>query len=228
MGEEKIRQEQGRRLTEARKAAGYKSAREAALMNGWNENTYRAHEKGRRTIGLDDAQRYSRRFHSRGAACSAQSLLFGDDAPDGDDRPGRHIIPIMGFVGAGGDIEPDYEQVPPEGLDQIELHQPCGLARDPIGFRIRGESMMPRYNDGEIVIVERDQPYATDSMIGLEAVVRTAKGNRYLKRIKVGSRRNTFDLVSLGAVATMESVRIAWASPVLMIIPNVGLRRKRL
>jgi len=86
---------------------------------------------------------------------------------------------------------------------------------------------MPRYNDGEIVVVEREQPYATNSMIGLEAVVRTDKGNRYLKRIKVGARRNTFDLVSLGAVPTIESVRIAWASPVVMIIPNVGLRPRR-
>src|SRR5438105_4027590 len=32
-----------------------------------------------------------------------------------------NFVPIMGRVGAGAVIEPEYEQVPPEGLGEVEL-----------------------------------------------------------------------------------------------------------
>ena len=226
MRAEDVRKRQGERLAAARKAAGYRSAREAALANAWQEGTYRSHEKGRRTIGQDDAERYARRFRVRGVKITAQEILFGGDADDSSlSAPDRQVIPIMGYVGAGGDVEPEFEQVPYDGLEQIEIPERIGLVLDPIGFLVRGESMMPRYNDGDIVVVEREQPWATDSMIGDEAVVRTYDGHRFLKRIKKGTRPHTYNLVSVRDAPTIESVRIAWASPVKLIIPNVGLRR---
>jgi len=78
--DKKLRKAQGARLLAARKTAGFRSAREAALANGWAESTYRAHESGTRTIGQDDAEKYARRFRSRGADISAQAILFGDEA----------------------------------------------------------------------------------------------------------------------------------------------------
>ncbi len=220
-----LRKAQGKRLAEARKAAGYQSARDAALSNSWPESTYRAHEAGTRTIGQDDAERYARRFRARGVKVTAQEILFGDAEESSGAALERQVIPIMGYVGAGGDVEPEYEQVPYDGLEQIEIPERIGLVVDPVGFMVRGESMMPRYNDGDIVVVEREQPWATDSMIGDEAVVRTHDGHRYLKRIKKGSRPHTYNLVSLRDAPTIEGVRIAWASPVKLIIPNVGLNR---
>jgi repressor LexA len=79
----------------------------------------------------------------------------------------------MGYVGAGGDIQPEYEQVSYDGLEQIEPPHPIGIVDDPVGFRVRGESMAPKYEPDAIVVVEQDQPWSTDSMIGDEAVVRT-------------------------------------------------------
>ncbi len=60
----RISKEQGARLKMARRAAGYRSARDAALQHEWAESTYSAHERGSRTIGLDDAGRYARAFGS--------------------------------------------------------------------------------------------------------------------------------------------------------------------
>jgi hypothetical protein len=84
MKQNQTRMIQGRRLTAVRKAAGFKSAREAALECGWPESTYRAHENGSRTIGQDDAIEYVARFKSEGAkGYTAQWVLFGDGAqPD--------------------------------------------------------------------------------------------------------------------------------------------------
>jgi phage repressor protein C with HTH and peptisase S24 domain len=220
-----IHKAQGRRLAAARLAAGYRSARAAALANGWPESTYRAHEAGTRTIGQDDAERYAGRFRSRGSPATARQILFGEggEAARQAEPAARQIVPIMGYVGAGGDIDPDYEQVPFDGLEQVEL--PYAVDGDMIAFEVRGESMMPRYDDRAIVIVARDQPLAIDAMIGDDAVVRTHDGKRFLKRIMPGRRPSTFNLVSINA-PTIEGARIAWASPVRMIIPNIGLRRR--
>jgi hypothetical protein len=75
----RVRRDQGKRLRDARIAAGFRSARDAALSSDWPESTYRSHESGTRTIGLDDAERYARRFRAAGASITAQMILFGND-----------------------------------------------------------------------------------------------------------------------------------------------------
>lgn len=80
MDTKKLRMAQGRRLAAVRKAAGFKSARTAALECGWAESSYRAHENGSRTISQIDAMRYISRFRTAGVkGFTAQWLLFGDD-----------------------------------------------------------------------------------------------------------------------------------------------------
>jgi hypothetical protein len=70
---------QGKRLQEAREEAGYKFRRTAAIDNGWIYSTYSAHERGTRTIGRDDAEKYIRVFQSLGTKITAKSVLFPDD-----------------------------------------------------------------------------------------------------------------------------------------------------
>lgn len=139
----------------------------------------------------------------------------------------RHIVPIMGRVGGGASIEPDFEQVPEEGIEQIEL--PYAISDDLIGFRIVGDSMEPTYEEDAIVVVQREQTIATDSMIGMRAAVLAVlpEGDRrrYLKCIRTGRRHGIFDLESINDRSPpVRDVKIAWASPVRMIIPNIGLR----
>jgi len=50
-------------------------------------------------------------------------------------------VPIMGRVGAGASIEPEHEQVPPEGLGEVEL--PFPIAEETIAFEVSGDSMLP-------------------------------------------------------------------------------------
>ncbi|NVM42806.1 helix-turn-helix domain-containing protein [Ochrobactrum intermedium] len=53
---------QGERLMQAREAAGFRSAREAAEHFGWGYSTYASHENGQRGIRLDAARKYARAF----------------------------------------------------------------------------------------------------------------------------------------------------------------------
>jgi len=73
---------QGGRLRTIRLAAGFSSARSAALEAGWPESTYRAHEGGSRTIGPDDAARYVTWFLKQGAKgenFTGRWVIYGDD-----------------------------------------------------------------------------------------------------------------------------------------------------
>jgi phage repressor protein C with HTH and peptisase S24 domain len=212
-----IRKAQGGRLGQARLEAGYRSAREAALENDWPESSYRAHENGSRTIGRDDAEKYAKRFGN----ISAQQILFGEQDPDSQ-PPARPTVPIMGFIGAGAEIDPDFEQVPESGLYDVEL--PFPLPEDLIGFEVRGDSMLPRYNDGDVIVVTREQTRRTESFIGEEAAVRVAKGQRYIKRIAPGPKPRTFNLESFNAL-TIAGAKIAWVGEIRLTLPR-GQTRK--
>ena len=50
------------RLREARKAAGFSTAKEAAEAFGWNKNTVTSNENGNRTFSRESAERYARAY----------------------------------------------------------------------------------------------------------------------------------------------------------------------
>ena len=93
-------------------------------------------------------------------------------------------VPIMGRVGAGATIEPEHEQVPPEGLGEVEL--PFPISEETIAFEVAGNSMLPKYENGDIIVVYREQRHPVSSFYGEEAAVRLKTGERYLKTIERG------------------------------------------
>src|SRR6202521_3817830 len=79
-------------------------------------------------------------------------------------------VPIMGRVGAGAAIEPEHEQVPPEGLGEVEL--PFPISEETIAFEVSGDSMLPKYENGDIIVVYKEQRHPPASFYGEEAAVR--------------------------------------------------------
>lgn len=80
--DDKNRELQGARLRTVRMAAGFPSARSAALAAGWPESTYRSHEAGTRTIDPRDAQRYVTWFKYAGAKdpkFNGRWIIYGDE-----------------------------------------------------------------------------------------------------------------------------------------------------
>src|SRR5690348_8507942 len=92
------------------------------------------------------------------------------------DYLGLNSVPIMGRVGAGATIEPENEQVPPEGLGEVEL--PFPISGETIAFEVSGDSMLPKYENGDVIVVYREQRHPLASFFGEEAVVRLKTGDR--------------------------------------------------
>lgn len=139
--------------------------------------------------------------------------------PEDDNLPKKHFIPLMGFIGAGGEIMPDFEQVPPEGLDQLEL--PFPLPEGLIAFQIKGDSMLPFYKDGHVVVVWEDQKKPLELFYGEEAAVKTTLGRRFLKTIERGF--NGVNLRSFNA-PPIEDVFLEWIGEIFAVLPKSSLK----
>ena len=150
---------------------------------------------------------------------SAAWLLEGVGGSDGGSTS---VLRVIGRVGAGAEILPEFEQIPPDGLFEVELALP--LPTDSLAFAVEGDSMWPRYNAGDVVICS-DGEHDPLSITNHEAAVRTSDGKRYLKTIRRGAAAGTFDLESHNA-PPIRNVTIEWAAPIMMILP--GTHRLRL
>lgn len=133
----------------------------------------------------------------------------------------RNTVAVMGRIGAGAEIMPEEEQVPPEGLYEIET--PFSLPEDAIAFEVNGESMWPRYDEGDIIICWR-QGVVPDEVLGWEAAVKTSSGQRFLKRVLRGAEPGTFDLESHNA-PPIRGVRLEWVAAIQSVIRSGQWRK---
>jgi repressor LexA len=131
------------------------------------------------------------------------------------------MVPIVGNVGAGGEVlfmaEVDLEA---NGFHGFPMVPRPPLTRGRLmALVVVGSSMLPKYEDGEIIYVRRDHEGLLPEYVGKYCAVRTSDGGTFLKILALGSVPGKYTLRSLNA-PDMENVSVEWASPVLFVMPK--------
>lgn len=193
------------RLRAARKLAGYHDPATAARAMGVPEATYYGHENGSRGIGRA-ARRYAEFYR-----VSLDWLVMGKGVP----RSNGGIM-VVGYIGAGSEVYPIDDLSRGTGLDFVDA--PMLTSRDTVGVYVKGDSMYPAFEDGDIVLYE-ESPVDPKHLLGRRCVIKTADGRTFVKRLRRGSSANHYHLESVNA-PTLEDVELEWAAPILAVLPR--------
>ena len=108
--------------------------------------------------------------------CPASQLMGWDDEPRESVRRGKGVaIPVLGRVQAGMPVEA-VEEI----LDYEEITQELAATGDFFALQIRGDSMEPKFSEGDVVIVRKQEDADTNDIIvalvnGDEATVKQLK-----------------------------------------------------
>lgn len=190
------------RLREARERAGYSDAASAARRFGWGQTTYRSHENGQRGYKLDKAVEYGRAFR-----VSPEWLLFGK----GDN--GKKPVPLVGYVGAGAEM---FSVDDGGALDEVE--PPPGVGPSAVAVMVRGDSMFPRYMDGDLLIYDRHTPLCDAD--GQECVVSLLDGRKFVKMVRVDS--DTEVTLESWNAPPMRRVKVEWVARIIWVKRSGG------
>ena len=159
------------RLRSLRRSLGLSQA-EVARRLGWSPPNYARIEQGRVTPTL----------RSLDAIACALQVPLSDLATE---RPLSGDIPVVALASAGPGMPLTEEGYPP-GTGMYLVERPPHFS-DPNGFgvEVSGDSMVPKYEQGQVVMVDTRKR----AVSGDYAVVGLVTGERYIKRYREASGR---------------------------------------
>ncbi len=201
------------RLRQARIAAGFERASDAAARFGWNENTYKSNENGNAPFSFRKARDYAAAFGVR-----AEWLYDATGPVQLDADPMVRIIGRVGADAEGVVIQSDGQ----EGFDMVPV--PPGGTSAAVALEVVGHSMRTVADDGSLIYFEDQRNPPTPDMLGYYCIVETEDGRVLFKRLLRGSSPGLYVLESQ-AGAPIEDVRLRWAAEPTAIIPPKQARR---
>lgn len=197
----------GERIREARKAAGYETAADAARAFGWHPQNVRDQEADRRGVSPDQAKSYARAYR-----VDPTWILFGGPTK----RPkAQGMVPVIGRVGADpegrvllstGQASGDMAPIPPGGTERAAA------------LEVSGHSMRGIADDGALIYFEDQQTQPTHDHIGRVVVMELETGEVLVKRLLRGDTRNVWDLESVSG-PLRRNERIKWVALISALIP---------
>jgi phage repressor protein C with HTH and peptisase S24 domain len=181
-----------KRIASIRKSLGLTQVEVARRLN-WSPPNYARIEKGRITPSLRSLEAIAEALQVPLASLAEESALSGE-------------VPVIAFVSAGPGVE-FTDQGYPAGGGMYFLPRPPQFT-DPNGFgvEVSGDSMVPKYEDGQVVMVDtRKRPVSGDY-----AVIGLMNGDKYVKRYR-----------EAGGLVILESVNPVYPP---VVVPNHEVR----
>ena len=126
-------------------------------------------------------------------------------------------VPIVGRIGAGGSVI--FEDIG----NGDTISRPPDTEGELVGLEVAGESMLPKFDPGDVVYISRSYDGVDASDVGSICACRLRSGETYLKQLVRGSQMGTWTLRSYNA-GDMEDVELEWATPIRAITPRYSRR----
>jgi len=122
---------------------------------------------------------------------------------------------VVGYVGAGETVLSIDDHAKGSGLYKIDAPQGEGGG---VCVVVRGQSMSPRFRDGEHLGYSREDGLDLAKCFGRECVVQTKDGRQLVKIVEPGNAPGEVTLVSVNSATPIEqNVAIEWVAPVTWV-----------
>lgn len=126
-------------------------------------------------------------------------------------------VPIVGKIGAGGSVI--FEDV---GAGET-ISRPPGASGRLVALEVDGFSMLPRFDDGDVIYISRESDGVDPQDVGSLCACRIPDGSTYLKILARGGQAGLWTLRSYNA-PDMENVELQWATPIRAVVPRAARR----
>lgn len=120
-------------------------------------------------------------------------------------------VPLKGYVGAGQAIYP----IDDGGDDLVDA--PPTSNGSTVAVRVRGDSMLPLFEDGSLIYYSRHLP--PGEMLNRRCVAKLADGRMLVKTLRRGAGEGFWTLTSTNS-ADIEDVVVEWVAPIDWIKPQ--------
>lgn len=122
---------------------------------------------------------------------------------------------VVGYVGAGETVYSVDDHEKGSGLYKIDAPQGEGGG---VCVVVRGNSMSPRFRDGEHLGYSREDGLDLAKCYGRECVVQTKDGRQLVKIVEPGNAVGEVTLVSVNSATPIEqNVPVEWVAPVTWV-----------
>ena len=92
-------------------------------------------------------------------------------------------VPVLGYVGAGAEVYSIDDHAKGTGMFETSA-PPQGATPSMVALVVRGDSMTPAYEDGDIIYYDQQVTGDYDHLVGKRVVARLADGRTFVKKLR--------------------------------------------